>query len=271
MICKENREVFVKLDLYRYLNTDVTAINVDLEFTNIFGDMWVVKDISCLDFDSDGMVLHTKEQRIMMDFEKTRSVKSVRVIIKKYISNNNTVTCINESKEITLSDNELSTLRYLAGVNAVTPYADTESGWTCVCGTENDQDITECTLCGKPRQQDMDSGAGDLNRLLQKLESVSSAYEMKVYLVEYNANYNSERLAHLIVEVDKIAQIERLYGNRKLEALSVIKKELDVNLPAEKSKVIDETAGKEFCYKCGASTVPNTKFCQRCGAPKITG
>ena len=268
VICKENREVFFKLDLYRYSNTDVTAVNVGFEFTTIFDDILAVSDVSCLDLDSDGMVLHTKEQHLLLDFDKIKSLKSVRVIIKKYISNNSTVTCITESKEIALSDTELSALKYLAGINAVSQCVDTASGWMCVCGTENNQDITECKLCGKSRQN-MDSGVGDLNILIDKLASLNSTREMKAYLVEYNANCNNERLSHLIAEVDKLAQLERMYGNMKQEALKMIKKELDVNHFAEKSKVIEETTEKEFCYKCGASTVPNTKFCQRCGTPKV--
>jgi len=241
MICKENREVFVNLDFYCYLDTPITAVNADLEFTTVFGDKWIFKDIPCTNLKSDGLLLHTNEQFIQLDLEKVQSIKSVSVRICKYISNDNIIVNSMQAKEITLSDNELSDLKYIVGINAVTPCLDTQYGWTCICGTDNDQGMAECKLCGKSRLKNMDSDTGDLNILLEKLEILSNAREMEEYLVEYNKKYNNERLAHFISKFNDTVQFERMYGNQKKDALKIIKKELGLKPVVEKIKEAEET------------------------------
>jgi len=236
LICKENREVFVDLDFYCYLNTPITAVNADIEFTTVFGDKWVFKDIPCSNLKSDGLLLHTNEQFIQLDLEKVQSIKSVSVRICKYISDDNIIVNSMQAKEITLSDNELSDLKYMAGINAVTPCLDTEYGWTCICGTENDQGMAECKLCGKSRLKNMDSDRGDLNILLEKLEILSNAREMEEYLVEYNKKYHNEGLAHFISKFNDTVQFERLYGNQKQSALKIIKKELGFEAGSRKDQ-----------------------------------
>jgi len=215
MICKENREVFVNLDFYCYLNTPVTAVSVDLEFTTVFGDKLVFKDIPCLNLESDGPHLHTNEQLIHLDPEKVLSIKSVSVKICKYISNDNIIVNSIQTKEITLSDKELSDLKYMAGINAVTPRLDTANGWNCICGTENDQGIEECKMCGISRFKKMDSDTIDRNILLAKLETLKNAREMEECLIEYNKKYNSEKLTDFLTKFKETVQFERMYGNKK--------------------------------------------------------
>lgn len=273
IICKENREVFAKLNFYNYMSTTITGVNVDIEFITVFGDKWTFNDFSCLQLKADGANLYANEQLIHLDSEKIQSIKSVFIYIRKYLTNDNVVINSMQSKEIMLSEKELSDLKYMVGINAVTPYLDKADAWTCICGTDNDQRMAECKLCKKSRLKNMDSDMGDLNILIEKLESLNSAREMEDYLVEYNRKYNNERLDRFLITFKSTVQFERLYGNQKKDALKIIKKELGlktaVEKPEEKPEEIPEVSVKEYCRKCGVGITPNAVFCQRCGTRRI--
>ena len=232
LISKENRDVFFAIDLYSYKDFVITAVNIDLEFKNVFNDKWIFKDIPCTNICHDGSSLRINEQFIQLDPYRMQSIKSIYVRINKYIYNNNIVVNMIKDKEITLSECELSDLKYVSGINAVTPFKKTEESWTCVCGTDNDQEKTECKLCGKSIRIIKNSDRSALDGLFDKLELLNSACEMQDYLVEYNKKYNSEKLSNFIFSFQDTVQFEKMYGNQKKDALKLIKKELTMKSDA---------------------------------------
>jgi len=226
LVSKDKNTVFARMDFYRYNESVFSAVSVDIEFTTVFGDVIVFRDIPYTNISNFGVILHAGEQPLPLDIYKVTSITSVEVHIKKYIVNDKIVDNLIQSKVTALPEKELSDLKHLEGINAVCLRKDTSEGWICICGIENDASVMECSFCGRPKGESTDLVGGMLTLLVDKLESCKTAREIKDYLVEYNLKYKSEFLEEIISDLKDIVQTERMYGNQKQTAFKKVKEKL---------------------------------------------
>lgn len=224
-----DNNVLVSVDFYCYLNSNIQAVNVDIEFISVFGDRLVFSDIPFTDLTAEDALLYSDEQPVEMDIYKISSIGKVNIQIKKFISEGKVISNTTRSRDISLSDKELSDLKFMAGINAITIPAETSEGWTCTCGTDNEPDITACQLCMKARNTNSDLGVGALSSMVEKMKVMNSAREMTQFLSEYCKNNSSEQLAELLQKLQTTAQVERMYGNQRIDALKILRQSFPVN------------------------------------------
>jgi len=226
LIIKDKNSVFAGMDFYRYNESVFSAVSVDIEFSTVFGDAIVFRDIPYTNIANFGVILHAAEQPIPIDIYKIKSINYANVRINKFIADDIITENATQSKDTSLSERELSDLKYLEGINAVCLRKDTSDGWICICGTENEASGTECSFCRRPKGDSTNLVGDTLNLLVDKLESFNNAREIKDYLVEYNLKYRSEHLEGIISDLKDTILTERMYGNQKQAALRKIKEKL---------------------------------------------
>jgi len=226
---QSENNVLVRVDFYRYSNANIHAVSADIEFISVFGDRLVFSDIPFTDLTAEDALLYSDEQPIGMDIYKISSIGTVNVQIKKFISEGNVITNTTRSRDISLSDKELSDLKFMAGINALTIPVDTSEGWTCTCGTENEPDISACKLCRKNRSANSDLGVGAISSMVEKMKVMNSARDMTQFLSDYCENNSSEQLTELLQKLQRSAQVEKMYGNQKIDALKILKKSFPAN------------------------------------------
>lgn len=226
LIIKDKNTVFAGMDFYRYNESVYSAVSADIEFTTVFGDLIVFRDIPYTNIPNFGVILHAAEQPVPIDIYKIKSINTVNIRIKKYIADGIITENSKLSQDTSLSERELSDLKYLEGINAVCLRKDTSDGWICICGTENEASGMECSFCRRPKGDSTNLVGDTLNLLVDKLESLNNAREIKDYLVEYNLKYRSEHLEGIISDLKDTILTERMYGNQKQAALKKIKEKL---------------------------------------------
>ena len=111
-------------------------------------------------------------------------------------------------------DGKLTEIKEKYGLDAFTEYADyAETGWRCVCGKINEQNVEHCILCGREKRQK--PGLSVIQDIINRADEMDSAEEI-VSFINQSGGINDPALME---ELNEIARGEKIFGNMKKDAV----------------------------------------------------
>lgn len=131
---------------YKLYSDNISAARVDFIFVDLWGDKILLSDLD-ISFSPETGKSGFVKLLFRLSPEKISSIRSVFANIKRLLVNGEPRNLSGESKEISIPDQELRSLRSRVGDDAVTQGAITDKDWTCFCGTVNEKSADTCSLC----------------------------------------------------------------------------------------------------------------------------
>lgn len=216
----------VKLQLCKYNDLPVTALNLSFIFNTIFGTTAVFEDINFTDISVKENYLETEYVPLSIPLNTLKIINSCTVSIHHYLEDKVCYTPDSPYRLTVLEPDRLTGLRNIYGSDVVSDYAVGEDHWLCLCGMENPLYADTCCLCGRSQNahQAVSSDTRFPCTFIQTAEDLSSALEIKKYIDSVADNQLLPDA--LLNEIDKLTKYERLYGNMKDSCIKIIKQYL---------------------------------------------
>ena len=199
----------------------IAAVRIELLLTDIWGEQKSFPEID-LQIPQGAQGKIPLSYLLRLPSEKVSTIKSVHVAVDKALIHFEIRKNEAPSTEILLADQELSGLRERMGEDAVTEIVMASTEWTCICGTRNDRTQDICTLCGRTQNGAGGKDTMDINLLLQQAKEMSSLKEIYTLLLGTKETTSDERFLALLQELETNVEVERLYGNMKDTAISLL-------------------------------------------------
>ncbi len=216
-----------KVSFWTYQDADLTAVNVDLLAHTLFGTTYEYSDINFSACRRNGVITETEEVYLEIPLNELKVIQSFTVRIKHYIVLGKVHTPDKGYKVTDMTVEQLLEFRKAYGEDAVNDFSEDPFCWTCMCGRNNENEETECCLCGRIRGQYrgvINPKLMDLSSLLDDLKELSSCDEIMRYLLDYQTKNHMDFSEELLAEVQKMTRMERAYGNMKDSMVTVLEK-----------------------------------------------
>lgn len=211
---------------------NVTAIIVDIEFEELFGDKHNVSDVifTCHSVEENNEYSTDFTEIPMRDIH-INLVRKIYVFPKKFIVNDNGKIILVDSngnvKREQLTDEDLIKLRKKYGQDAICDFEADDKMWKCYCGAKNPIEKNICKRCNrevnrfkKKVASTSENNIDDLEKLIEEAEKLSSAKQ--IYNLIKDRNNSSYDI--LLKEIEPLLKEERLWGDMSDSAISKIKK-----------------------------------------------
>lgn len=228
--CPKNHNYLVRLNGFRYKNEEVAALCTNIIFHNVFNDEIEINDVifSNITLSEDNTFL-TAPVELKIDHLDISSMKSVSVIITRYLNSSDIVIVDDKFNELTdLNEKSLAAIKKFYGSDCVTNYSIDEGFWKCYCGCLNDIKSSTCQICKRVIDHlTVDANSNSMDNFLAidhytAIEPLKSAKEIYEYLLKLNCN--DEEFIVLLTKIKQLSEGEKAYGNLKRSALAEIKK-----------------------------------------------
>jgi|GEM_PF-5503888 len=199
----------------------IAAVRVEILLTDIWGEQKSFPEID-LQIPQGAQGTISLPYVLRIPAEKIPAIQSVHVTVDKALIHFEIQKNEAPSTEILLADQALLVLRERKGEDAVTEIAISPTEWTCICGTRNARMQDICTLCNRTQTGSGGKDSLDINLLLQKAEEMASLKEIYTLLDGCREATSSEKFLALLKDLENNVEVERLYGNMKDTAISLL-------------------------------------------------
>ena len=133
----DNNQTYMSLKLHNYEMAKITAVKVDVEFTDIYGETTFIDNIDYTFNQDINILIETDKIPIDFDFRKVGLQVGAKVFLRKYVKDMRVVEVADQSIDSTLTSEELGIFKKNRGADAVDKYRKTDTYWRCICGAIN--------------------------------------------------------------------------------------------------------------------------------------
>ena len=151
-----------------------------------------------------------------MDHVKLLTYATVK--IERYLENGVLYDLPTNNEIISAEPATLNPIKNTYGYDAIQEPNVSKETWNCCCGHENKIGIS-CTFCGRKQQS---AKRFDASVFLAEANMLTSAKEILECFVSHDFPQDIAPVAELNASLEKTAEIERLYGNVKKDAIHAI-------------------------------------------------
>lgn len=228
--CNFNRiKNWIKIFLYSFNKERLQAINVDIIANTIFGTTYNFPDLNFVNLQVEDDVIETEENYLKIDDNQLKAIESMSININHYIVDGKAHS-VNEQYQVpNIPMDQLLMLRKSYGIDIVSDFRDEPSYWICMCGNKNDTKLSKCAMCKRQKGTYAQEKKVRIKRLLPELIQLHSCQEISAYLKNAEQKNADPFPDAVMSEVDKMVQMERLYGNMKDSLISALKKYVSEN------------------------------------------
>lgn len=222
----------IQISIYNYTETKLSAMNVDIIANTIFGTQYEYADINFVDCVIDAGVVKTEKVFLNIPFNQLKTIVSVSIKIKHYISDEDIYSLRDEYKISKMSVKDLVELRKSYGNDVMNDFSEDVSRWYCMCGNENVKDIDTCSLCGRRKMiygKSKRSGVLSLSQIFPQLADLKNCAQMYNYLISIEREHDFHSPEEVMKELKKLSDIERMYGNMKDSGIRILEKYISEN------------------------------------------
>ena len=229
MNLKSNR---IKIFIYQYKKESLSAINADIMANTIFGTAYEFSDINFVDFSLSGNTVSSEEVPLNIDENQLKVIKSITIKINHYILSGK-VYSLNEPCQVSnMKVEELLKFRKNYGFDAVGDFRDDFSWWTCICGCKNDESTKKCIVCERIKREYSRAKSIQkisLGSLMPELVRLHNCEEICSYLENVELEKEMKFPEEIMDDVNKMARMERSYGNMKESLVGILEKYISEN------------------------------------------
>ncbi len=206
----------------------ISAMAVKPYFTTVFGETEEIGELQFARIRKQGDCYITEYVYSDRIRELQYRIKLAKVIVTKYIKNDEIIFANGADKTICLSDEELQKLQDIYGMQAMGKYQDKGTTWICICGKENECSSESCTICGSELATVKEGALTDqelFNKMLfyTERDDVTNVQQIDTYFTMIKSQSNSELCRRFTDDLKRMLEMEKYYGYTKKSAINVIK------------------------------------------------
>ena len=204
-----SNEINMKLLCYNYNHDDILSVRVDVEYTNLYDERLVVKNVDFVFSDNINLSL------IESDYVQSKVapndlllLKDAKVILTKYATPRGVYACNDQPINVSLSHRRLEALKAKRGIDAVEKYRSDGMIWTCNCGHVNE--------AGK--------ASFNYEEMIDRMKEKEYVVELKDVLMQYIKEIDAGMRLELLEIMESGLQYEKTRGNMKETVIEKVEK-----------------------------------------------
>ncbi|MDD5949324.1 MAG: heavy metal-binding domain-containing protein [Lachnospiraceae bacterium] len=228
----DGQQVFMSMKLHNYEMTKITAVKVDVTFTDIYGETTVLENVDYVMNQDINILIKTDMVPVDMDVRKIGLQSDVKVSVRKYVKDRSVCTVTEQPVDSSLSSEELAIFKKNKGADAVDKYRKTDTYWRCICGAINLPGDTQCSMCNR-EEKDFSNGYNfDYEEMLRTMEdNAVSAEEIKDILMKYIPSIDSGSRVELLEILQSAINMEKTRGKgaMKYSVMEKLKRKFELS------------------------------------------
>ena len=226
IILHGNRDVMdMKVVCYNYNNDDIISIRTDVEFTNLYDERLVIKNVDFV-FEKANNISVIESEYIMtnLGYNDIQILKDAKIILNKYVTPRGIIACNDTPINIDMSYKRLEFLKEKRGIDAVSKYRTDGMIWTCNCGHVNEAGSEECIVCGRKQKDIAVKIEFDYEAMLNEMRQKEYVIEIKDVLMGHLKEINTKYRMPLLEIMESGLQYEKTRGNMKESVIEKVEK-----------------------------------------------
>lgn len=219
----DGTQTYMSLKLHNYEMTKITAVKVDVTFTDIYGEITTLKNVDYVMNNDINILIATDMVPVDFDVRKVGLQTDVKVTVRKYIKDRVVYDVTDTMIDSSLNSDELAIFKKNKGADAVDKYRKTDTYWRCVCGAINLPGDTQCNMCNR---EEKDFGNGfkfDYEGMLSEMRAAASSMEIKDIYMRYNQEVDAASRVEILEILQSAINMEESRGEGAMKA-SVLEK-----------------------------------------------
>ncbi len=221
----DSNRINMKLVCYNYNHEDILAIRADVEFTNLYDERLVIKNVDFVF--SENINLSVIESDYVLSKvapSDLKLLKDAKIILNKYATPRGVYACNDVPVNVTLSSRRLQALKDKRGIDAVEKYRTDGMIWTCNCGHVNEAGSEECIVCGRKQKDIMTKTTFNYEEMVDRMKEKEYVVEIKDVLMQYIKDIDSGVRLELLEIMESGLQYEKTRGNMKETVIEKVEK-----------------------------------------------
>lgn len=221
----DSNNINMKLICYNYNHEDINAVRTDVEFTNLYDERLVIKNVDFVFSKNINLsVIESDYVQSKVAPNDLMLLKDAKVILNKYATPRGVYACNDTPINVTLSARRLHNLKEKRGIDAVEKYKTDGMIWTCNCGHVNEAGSEECVVCGRKQKDIMTKATFNYEEMIDRMKEKEYVVEIKDVLMQYIKEIDSGVRLQLLEIMESGLQYERTRGNMKETVIEKVEK-----------------------------------------------
>jgi len=217
-------EVGMKVIFFNYKMDDILAIRGNVEFTNVYDERLVIKDVDFVFRKGNTTQIESEVTSARITANDVLLLKEARVVISKYVTPSGVFACNDTPVNVDMTARRLDSLKMKRGIDAVAKYRTDGMIWTCNCGQVNEDGAEECVVCGRKQDDIKVVSAFNFEEMIDKMREKEYVLEIKDVLMEYIKDIDAKLRMPLLEIMESGLQYERTRGNMKETVIEKVEK-----------------------------------------------
>ena len=218
-------EIDLGIVCYNYNNDDILAIRTDIEFTNLYDERLLLKNVDFA-FQKGGNLSVIESDFIQSKLipNDIQILKEAKVYLTKYVTTRGVIECNDAPRDVNMSYKRLESLKSKKGIDAVSRYITDGMIWTCNCGHVNEAGAEECIVCSRKQKDIAVKATFDYEGMLSEMREKEYVLEIKDVLMGHLKEIDSKYRMPLLEIMESGLQYEKTRGNMKESVIEKVEK-----------------------------------------------
>jgi len=219
-------EIMMRVLFFNYNKDDILAVRANVEFTNLYDERLVVKDVDFVFRKGNVTQIESEAVPAQISGNDLLLLKEARVIINKYATPRGIYACNDTPINVSMSAKRLESLKAKKGLDAVEKYQTDGMIWTCHCGHVNEAGTDECIVCGRKHDDIKITTTFNYEEMIDRMKEKEYVIEIKDVLMDYitQGQIDVKYRLQLLEIMESGLQYEKTRGNMKDTVIEKVEK-----------------------------------------------
>ena len=215
----------MKVVCYNYNHEDIQSIRTDVEFTNLYDERLVIKNVDFVFPKNNNLsVIESEYNLTKIVPSDLQLLKDVKITLSKYATAHEVCAVNDVPKNVTLSARRLEHLKEKRGLDAVEKFSTDGMIWTCNCGHVNEAGDEECDICGRKQAEISAKSKFNYEEMIDRMREKENVIEIKDVLMGYIKDIDAGVRLQLLEIMESGLQYEKTRGNMKETVIEKVEK-----------------------------------------------
>ncbi len=221
----DSNNINMKMICYNYNHEDIQAIRADVEYTNLYDERLVVKNVDFVFSENINLsVIESDYIQSKVAPGDLLLLKDAKITLNKYATPRGVYACNDVPVNVSMSSRRLKALKEKRGIDAVEKYRTDGMIWTCNCGHVNEAGSEECVVCGRKQKDIMTKASFNYEEMIDRMREKEYVIEIKDVLMQYIKEIDSGVRLELLEIMESGLQYEKTRGNMKETVIEKVEK-----------------------------------------------
>ena len=218
-------EIDMGIVCYNYNNDDILSIRTDIEFTNLYDERLLIKNVDFVFLNNNNIsVIESDFIQSKLSPNDIQILKDAKVFVNKYVTPRGIYACNDTPLNVDMSYKRLESLKAKRGIDAVSRYKTDGMIWTCNCGHVNEAGSEECVVCGRKQKDIMVKAAFNYEKMINEMREKEYVIEIKDVLMGHLKEIDTKYRMPLLEIMESGLQYEKTRGNMKESVIEKVEK-----------------------------------------------